>query len=130
MVSPYVSGGRTMAATALRPLAVTFMDLLAGSDCEVEEFRLSDNREDLGNLAGASIAEVQLGRRTGAMVLAILPPTTDMPLDGPPNLIANPGSDVCLAPGQMLVVMGSKDQLDRVSQLLGPALIGVDPMAG
>ena len=130
VVSPYVSGGRTMAATALRPLAVTFMDLLAGSDCEVEEFRLSDNREDLGNLAGASLAEVQLGRRTGAMVLAILPPTTDMPLDGPPNLIANPGSDVCLAPGQMLVVMGSKDQLDRVSQLLGPALIGVDPMAG
>jgi hypothetical protein len=30
----------------------------------------------------------------------------------------------------MLVVMGSKDQLDRVSQLLGPALIGVDHMAG
>jgi hypothetical protein len=30
----------------------------------------------------------------------------------------------------MLVVMGSKEQLDRVSQLLGPALIGVDPMAG
>jgi hypothetical protein len=28
------------------------------------------------------------------------------------------------------VVMGSKDQLERVSQLLGPALIGVDPMAG
>jgi voltage-gated potassium channel len=130
VVSPYVSGGRTMAATALRPLAVTFMDLLAGSDCEVEEFRLSDNRQDLGNLAGASLAEVQLGRRTGAMVLAILLPTTDGPSDGPRNLIANPGSDVCLAPGQMLVVMGSKDQLDRVSQLLGPALIGVDPMAG
>ena len=35
VVSPYVSGGRTMAATALRPLAVTFMDLLAGSDCEI-----------------------------------------------------------------------------------------------
>ena len=130
VVSPYVSGGRTMAATALRPLAVTFMDLLAGSDCEVEEFRLSDNREDLGNLAGASLAEVQLGRRTGAMVLAILPPTTDGPDDGPRNLIANPGSEVCLAPGQMLVVMGSKDQLDRVGQLLGPALIGVEHMAG
>jgi voltage-gated potassium channel len=63
-------------------------------------------------------------------VLAILPPTTDGPRDGPRHLIANPGSDVCLAPGQMLVVMGSKDQLDRVSQLLGPALIGVEHMAG
>ena len=28
VVSPYVAGGRTMAATALRPLAVTFMELL------------------------------------------------------------------------------------------------------
>jgi voltage-gated potassium channel len=64
------------------------------------------------------------------MVLAILPSTTDGPSDAPRSLIANPGSDVCLAPGQMLVVMGSKDQLDRVGQLLGPALIGVDPMAG
>jgi voltage-gated potassium channel len=106
------------------------MDLLAGSDCEVEEFRLSDNREDLGNLAGASLAEVQLGRRTGAMVLAILPPTTELANDSPRHLIANPASDVRLAPGQMLVVMGSKDQLDRVGELLGRALIGIDHMAG
>ena len=84
----------------------------------------------MGNLAGASLAEVQLGSRTGAMVLAILPSTTDGPSDGPRSLIANPCSDVRLATGKMLVVMGSKDQLDRVSQLLGPALIGVDPMAG
>jgi voltage-gated potassium channel len=64
------------------------------------------------------------------MVLAILPPSSDLSNNGHPHLIANPGSEVRLAPGQMLVVMGSKDQLDRVSQLLGPALIGVDHMAG
>jgi voltage-gated potassium channel len=129
VVSPYVSGGRTMAATALRPLAVTFMDLLAGSDCEVEEFRLSDNREDLGSLAGSSLAEVQLGRRTGALVLAILEPEIASTSESTPRLIANPGSDVRLAPGQMLVVMGSKEQLERVGDLLGQALSSVGHLA-
>ncbi|MCP9774925.1 TrkA family potassium uptake protein [Cyanobium sp. WAJ14-Wanaka] len=129
VVSPYVSGGRTMAATALRPLAVTFMDLLAGSDCEVEEFQLSSNSEDLGKLAGASLAEVQLGRRTGALVLAIVPSLSQREGDGDQGLIANPSSDVRLEAGQMLVVMGSKEQLERVEQLLGPALKSVDAMA-
>ena len=74
VVSPYVAGGRTMAATALRPLAVTFMDLLAGSDCEVEEFLLSEDPSQLGDLNGSSLAELQLGRRSGALVLAIRNP--------------------------------------------------------
>lgn len=132
VVSPYVSGGRMMAATALRPLAVTFMDLLAGSDCEVEEFQLSDNPQALGPLNGASLGELQLGRRTGALVLAIRQPERqDRPgvqyrgasygLE-PQRLIANPGSEVRLAPGQMLVALGSKAQLLQVEQLLGAAL--------
>jgi voltage-gated potassium channel len=140
VVSPYVSGGRMMAATALRPLAVTFMDLLAGSDCEVEEFQLSDDPQALGALNGASLGELQLGRRTGALVLAIRPP--DAPRRAatqyrgasygpePQRLIANPGREVRLAPGQMLVVLGSKQQLEQVVELLGPALQSVEQMAG
>ena len=138
VVSPYVAGGRTMAATALRPLAVTFMDLLAGSDCEVEEFRLSADAGRLGSLNGASLAELQLGRRSGALVLAIRRPGetaieprmyrgTALPPEEPP-LIANPGGDVRLGPGQLLVVMGSKGQLQAFADLLGPALAGVEVM--
>ena len=140
VVSPYVSGGRTMAATALRPLAVTFMDLLAGSGCEVEEFLLSSDPADLGSLNGASLAELQLGSRSGALVLAIVPPKpagSDVPRQyrgsqySPqrPELLANPGSDTRLAPGQMLVVMGSQEQLDLLTRLLGTALKSVDVMA-
>jgi voltage-gated potassium channel len=140
VVSPYVSGGRTMAATALRPLAVTFMDLLVGSDCEVEEFLLSSDPADLGSLNGASLAELQLGARSGALVLAIVPPKS---INGGeprlyrgasanpegPSLIANPGGDTRLAPGQMLVAMGSQQQLERFTDLLGPAIKSVDVMA-
>ena len=46
VVSPYVAAGKTMAATALRPIAVNFMELLAGSQCEIEEFLLTgDSRK-------------------------------------------------------------------------------------
>ena len=141
VVSPYVSGGRMMAATALRPLAVTFMDLLAGSDCEVEEFQLSDDAEALGELNGASLGELQLGRRTGALVLAIRSSGLEQPLESlslraspgaaePQRLIANPGREVRLGPGQMLVVLGSKQQLEAVTTLLGPGLRSVEHMAG
>ena len=139
VVSPYVAGGRTMAATALRPLAVTFMDLLAGSDCEVEEFQLSDDPAQLSELDGRSLAELQLGRRSGALVLAIRQPEPAVSNPyayrgvsyggGATQLIANPGGDVRLAPGQLLVVLGSKDQLARFIELLGSALESVESMA-
>ena len=139
VVSPYVAGGRTMAATALRPLAVNFMELLAGSDCEVEEFQLSDESQRLEALEGRTLAELQLGRRSGAMVLAIRNPVTDVaalrryrgaPVEQvrPASLVANPSGDVRLAPGQLLVVMGSQEQLRHFGRLLGPALDGVGSM--
>jgi len=127
VVSPYVAGGRTMAATALRPLAVSFMDLLAGSDCEVEEFQLTDDPRLLGDLAGRTLAELELRRRTGALVLAVRTPD---PLQGrgEARLIANPGGEVRLAPGQLLVVLGSQAQLSGFADLLGKALVDVGEM--
>ena len=121
VVSPYVAGGRVMAATALRPLAVGFMDLLAGSDCEIEEFRLSHNPRLVSHLSYHSLAELELRRRSGAMVLAVR--------DGD-SLIANPGSEVQLRPGQLLVALGSRSQLDRFRELLGEALDMRETMAG
>ena len=119
VVSPYVAGGRTMAATALRPLAVNFMELLAGSDCEIEEFQLSEDPATLGNLNASSLADLQIGRRTGALVLAIRTPA---------GLIANPGSEIRLAPGQLLVALGSPIQLKNLGILLGPALVSIEGM--
>ncbi len=139
VVSPYVAGGRAMAATALRPLAVDFMELLAGSNCEVEEFQLSSRPELMKGINGRSLADMQFGRHSGALVLAIRSPEVEDDESTSPRgsaysrggstLIANPGGDVRLAPGQLLVVLGSKEQLERFEALLGPALEGSDPMA-
>jgi voltage-gated potassium channel len=137
VVSPYVAGGRTMAATALRPLAVNFMDLLAGSDCEVEEFQLSDDPARLGDLNGRSLADLDLRGRTGALVLAIRTPAPALinpytyrgsPYSSGPTLVANPGGDMKLAAGQLMVVMGSKQQLALFQELLGKAVVGVGQM--
>jgi voltage-gated potassium channel len=138
VVSPYVAGGRTMAATALRPLAVNFMELLAGSDCEVEEFQLSDDPSLLGDLNGRTLAELHLRSRTGALVLAIRNPAPALvnPYTyrgysyggADAELVANPGGEVKLAPGQLIVVMGSKKQLAHFQELLGPAVMAMEPM--
>jgi voltage-gated potassium channel len=47
---------------------------------------------------------------------------------GEPRLIANPGGDVRLGPGQLLVVLGSQSQLASFAELLGPALVDVAEM--
>ena len=70
VVSPYVAGGRVMAATALRPLAVDFMDLLSGSEFEIEEFRLSRDPLLVGHsgqqeLVGAPAGPPQWGHGAG-----------------------------------------------------------------
>ncbi len=138
VISPYVAGGRTMAATALRPLSVDFMDLLAGSDCEVEEFQLSDEPAMLGELLGRTLQDLHLRRRTGALVLAVRNPELSISnpyayrgstyARGGPELIANPGGDVQVIPGQLMVVLGSKEQLARFRALLGAAVVEESPM--
>ena len=138
VISPYVAGGRTMAATALRPLSVDFMDLLAGSDCEVEEFQLSDDPQRLGKLNGRSLSDLHLRRNTGALVLAVRNPEPALvnpfaswgsaDLKAGPELIANPDGDVRVVPGQLMVVLGSHEQLTRFRDLLGDAVVEEKPM--
>ena len=139
VVSPYVAGGRTMAATATRPLAVDFMELLSGSDCEVEEFQLSDDASQLGDLNGRSLAELDLRGRSGALVLAIRMPAPAVvnpysyrgsSYSSSPMLVANPGGSTKLGPGQLMVVLGSKKQLALFEDLLGDAVVSVEQMPG
>ena len=73
----------------------------------------------LHNLPGRTLADLEWGRRSGAMVLAIRDSG---------QLVANPGGDMRLEPGQLLVVLGSKEQLMRFRELLGAAVDMVETM--
>ena len=114
VVSPYIAAGRTMAATALRPIAVDFIDLLAGSECEIEEFSLTTQVDKFSKIGNKSLANLQLGRQSGALVLAIR--------DGK-TLISNPSSQFEISPGQILIALGSKDELKRLRELLHDLLV-------
>ena len=109
VVSPYVAAGRTMAATALRPIAVDFIDLLAGSECEIEEFFLSADISKFDKIKNNTISDLEIGRQSGAMIIAIR--DND-------KLISNPSREEKVLPGQVLIALGSKDELKSLRLLL------------
>ena len=110
VVSPYIAAGRAMASMALRPIAIDFLDLLAGSECEIEEFELSNDISLFEHSGKRTLLELGIGKKSGAKILAI---KEDQ------KLITNPGGEFLLQPGQILITFGSRDQLDTLAGLLG-----------
>ncbi|MBW4463500.1 MAG: potassium channel protein [Nodosilinea sp. WJT8-NPBG4] len=112
VVSPYITGGKRMAAAALRPQVVDFLDgMLTGAEraVYVEEFLLLP---ESCPIIGKTLAEAQLGRQSGALILAIR-------RDGG-VLIFAPSADTRLYPGDMVISMGNADQLRLLSQIISP----------
>ena len=110
VVSPYIAAGRAMASMALRPIAIDFLDLLAGSECEIEEFELSNDISLFENSGKRTLLELGIGKKSGAKILAI---KEDQ------KLITNPGGEFLLQPGQILITFGCRDQLNTLAGLLG-----------
>ena len=117
VVSPYIAAGRAMASMALRPIAIDFLDLLAGNDCEIEEFELTNDINIFNNMDKRSLAELDIGKKSGAIILAIKENQ---------KLITNPGRDFLIQPGQILIVFGNKEQLLKFNNLLGKLISGSD----
>ncbi len=117
VVSPYIAAGRAMASMALRPIAIDFLDLLAGSECEIEEFELSNDISIFESSEKRTLSDLGIGKKSGAKILAI---KEDQ------KLLTNPGGNFVLQPGQVLIGFGSKEQLDNLSSLLGELVTSAD----
>jgi voltage-gated potassium channel len=112
VISPYITGGKRMAAAALRPQVLDFVDgILSGADRQLymEEFLLDPV---LSPLVGQTLQKAKLRSQTGALVLAI------RRSDG--NLIGGPTGDTILMPGDTLICMGTAEQLRNLNQILVP----------
>lgn len=112
VISPYITGGKRMAAAALRPQVLDFVDgILTGADRQLymEEFLLDPA---LCPFVGQTLQRAKLRSQTGALVLAI------RRLDG--TLIGGPTGDTVLMPGDTLICMGTAEQLQILNQVLGP----------
>ncbi|MHC5613479.1 MAG: potassium channel family protein [Nostoc sp.] len=112
VISPYITGGKRMAAAALRPQVLDFVDgILTGTDRQLymEEFLLDPV---FCPFVGQSLQKARLRSQSGALVLAI------RRLDG--SLIGGPTGDTVLMPGDRLIGMGTAEQLRSLNQILGP----------
>lgn len=112
VVSPYITGGKRMAAAALRPQVMDFVDGIltgAGRELYMEEFRLDPS---VCPCVGQTLREAKLRSQTGALVLAI------RRVDG--TLIGGPTAETQLMPGDLLICMGTAEQLRSLNQILVP----------
>lgn len=110
VISPYITGGKRMAAVALRPQVMDFVDgIIAGDNRSfyIEEYRIDDPR-----YVGISLKKASLRSQTGVLVLAI------RRADG--HLIAGPDGDTEILQGDVLISMGTPEQLRALNQILSP----------
>lgn len=109
-LSPYAVGGRRLASLATQPLIVDFLDVVThgekGIEFRLEEFGVPKESP----LANHTIAELQIAEKTGAMVLAVR--TSEGRFDTTPS-----AQDV-IRTGDTLIVLGAREQVDRLEALL------------
>ncbi|BAW95477.1 potassium channel protein, TrkA family [[Synechococcus] sp. NIES-970] len=112
VVSPYITGGRRLAAAALRPQVMDFVDgILTGTEHSyyLEEVRVDSN---YSGYVGRSLSQARLRVKSGALVLAI------RRQDG--ELIPGPTGDTLLLLGDVLICMGTAEQLRKLNSILLP----------
>ena len=112
VVSPYITGGKRLAAAALRPQVMDFVDgILTGRERSfyLEEFLLDPK---ICPCLGQSLSEARLRSLSGALVLAIRRRSGD--------LIAGPNGETRLESGDSLICMGTAEQLRKLNRILGP----------
>ena len=108
VVSPYLMGAHRMAALAVRPVAVDVLDtVLHGEniDLVVEEFMVPPSSRMLGRTLGDSGL-----RSAGANVLAVRKRSGQLRINPPDSLI--------LESDDLLVAIGTREQVDAAERLL------------
>jgi voltage-gated potassium channel len=111
VISPYITGAKRMAAAALRPQVMDFMDGIVASDRSfyMEEFSID---AQICPVAGLSLREARLRSQSGSLVLAV------RRQDG--NLIVGPTGETIIMDRDMLICMGTADQLRVLNRILDP----------
>jgi voltage-gated potassium channel len=106
VVSPYTTSGIRMAALAMQPAVVDVLDIVSkrGTQMSIEELVVPEVR-------GATVTAGDL-RLSGAAVLAV------RTKDG--SITVGPGDTLPLSGEDIVVAMGTRDQLDGVAGALRP----------
>jgi voltage-gated potassium channel len=109
VVLPYLIGGKRMAQVLIRPTVVDFVDIALMDKhlgLVMEEARIRDNSPFIGR----TLVESQLRHDFGVVIVAIRKSSGEM--------IFNPTSQEKLDRGDILVVLGKKEDLLRMNRVL------------
>jgi voltage-gated potassium channel len=109
VVSPYVIGARRIASAIFHPSVSDFLDANSDADeagWEIEEIQVSPNAP----FVGQTFRESAIRERTGCTVLAVREAGTQ-------RLTGNPPPETVVSAGDLLVVVGTPEQLRRLRSL-------------
>jgi voltage-gated potassium channel len=110
VVNPQSIGGSRMAAFVLRPHVAEFLDVVMHE--RTLEFRLEEVPITEGSsISGRSLRETDMRDKTGALVLALR--------DADGSFHTNPNPDTELRAGQVIIAIGTQDELDALVRFVG-----------
>jgi voltage-gated potassium channel len=111
-VEPYSRAGLQIANLVLKPQVADFLDIVStrgGPELRFEEIELDASCE----VAGRTIRDLRVRDATGAMIVAI------RKADG--SLDVTPSPDATLGPGDIVIGVGTHEEIARLESLLAPA---------
>jgi voltage-gated potassium channel len=111
VVQPYSSAGLQIANLVLKPQVAAFLDVVSTAEGEELRFEEIEVPESCG-AAGRTIRDLRVRDSTGAMVVAIRKE------DG--TFDATPSPDALFEPGDIVIGVGTADELRRLEQLFAP----------
>jgi voltage-gated potassium channel len=109
VINPQAIGGSRIAALLLQPHVAEFLDVVtreAGLEFRLEELHLGPRSA----LLATRLGDNDIRTRTGALVLALRQP------DG--TFLTNPSPDTVLGAGQVLIVVGTEQQLGELTRMV------------
>jgi len=115
VIAPYVIAGQTVVQAVERPTALSFLELATRRDyreLQIEEMEVQPG----SRLAGSRLDEAHLRQEMGITVVAV------KKSDG--KMIYNAFPDVQLERGDILICLGHRDQLARLSAMVGDTANG------
>jgi voltage-gated potassium channel len=111
VVLPYTAAGRTMANLVLKPQVTAFLDTVTtatGPDLHMAEIEVHRSCVQ----AGRTIRDIRVRHETGAIIVAL------RRKDG--SFDTTPEPDVTIEPGDVIVGVGTSDELRRLEDLFAP----------
>jgi len=109
VVAPQRVGAHRLASMAFQPELADFVDLvLQGNHVEFRVQQMEIHADC--TLVGMSLREAGIRQRSGAMILAVE--------DESRRLYLNPDPDLIITPGQIMVGIGTNDQIEKLTMLM------------